>query len=123
MTRRIRLTDAGIMRLKPGKTDYTIRDTVTPGLGVRVRTSGFRGYVFHQGGAGQPRRISLGPVTLKSVRCRWLRKSAQFWRFAALWRDCILSLLSRSYCLFGRLLRCLSLWRAAKRGWKIVWLG
>ncbi len=70
MTRRIRLTDAGIMRLKPGKTDYTVCDTVTPGLGVRVRvrTSGFRGYVFHQGGAGQSRRISLGSVTLKSVR-------------------------------------------------------
>ena len=67
MTRRIRLTDAGIMRLKPGKSDYTVRDTVTPGLGVRVRTSGFRGYVFHAKAAGQTRRISLGPVTLKSV--------------------------------------------------------
>ena len=67
MTRRIRLTDAGIMRLKPAKTDYTVRDTVTPGLGVRVRTSGFRGYVFHMKGTGQTRRLSLGPVTLKSV--------------------------------------------------------
>ena len=67
MTKRKRLTDAGIMRLKPGKCDYTVRDTVTPGLGVRVRTSGFRGYVFHMKGAGQNRRISLGPVTLKSV--------------------------------------------------------
>ncbi len=67
MTKRKRLTDAGIMRLKPGKCDYTVRDTVTPGLGVRVRTSGFRGYVFHMKGAGQNRRISLGPMTLKSV--------------------------------------------------------
>ena len=68
MTRRTRLTDAGVKRLKPGTTDYTVWDTVTPGLGVRVRTTGFRGYVFHhRGGAGNGRRISLGPVTLKRV--------------------------------------------------------
>ncbi len=54
MTRRIRLTDACIMRFKPGETDYTVWDTATPGLGVRVRTSGFRGYVFHQRGPGRP---------------------------------------------------------------------
>ena len=68
MTRRARLTDAGIMRLKPGSKDYTVWDTVTPGLGVRVRTSGFRGYVFHQRGQGSSRRVSLGPVTLKAVQ-------------------------------------------------------
>ena len=68
MTRKTRLTDAGIKRLKPGTADYTVWDTVTPGLGVRVRTSGFRGYVFHQRGERNARRISLGPVTLKSVR-------------------------------------------------------
>ena len=68
MTRRTRLTDAGIMRLKPGNTDYTVWDTVTAGLGVRVRTSGFRGYVFHQRGQESSRRVSLGPVTLKRVR-------------------------------------------------------
>ncbi|MYH56643.1 MAG: tyrosine-type recombinase/integrase [Boseongicola sp. SB0675_bin_26] len=68
MTRRARLTDAGIMRLKPGRKDYTVWDTVTPGLGVRVRTSGFRGYVFHERGHGSSRRVSLGPVTLKGVR-------------------------------------------------------
>ena len=42
MAQRTRLTDAGIMRLKPDCKDYTVWDTVTPGLGVRVRTSGFR---------------------------------------------------------------------------------
>ena len=68
MTRRMRLTDAGIMRLKPDSTDYTVWDTVVAGLGVRVRKSGFRGYVFHQRGPGNARRVSLGPVTLKSVR-------------------------------------------------------
>ena len=67
MTQRTRLTDAGIMRLKPGCKDYTVWDTVTPGLGVRVRTSGFRGYVFHERGQGSSRRVSLGPVALKSV--------------------------------------------------------
>ena len=68
MTRRTRLTDVGIMRLKPGCKDYTIWDTVAPGLGVRVRTSGFRGYVFHERGQGNSRRVSLGPVALKSVQ-------------------------------------------------------
>ncbi len=68
MTQRTRLTDAGIKRLKPGSTDYTVWDTVTPGLGVRVRTTGFRGYVFHQRGQGNSRRVSLGPVTLKHVQ-------------------------------------------------------
>ena len=51
MRRQMRLIDAGIARLKAGKTDYTIWDTVAPGLGIRVRTSGFRGYVFHRRGA------------------------------------------------------------------------
>ena len=68
MAQRTRLTDAGIMRLKPGCKDYTVWDTVTPGLGVRVRTSGFRGYVFHERGPGSSRRVSLGPVTLKGVQ-------------------------------------------------------
>lgn len=68
MANRMRLTDAGIMRLKPGCKDYTVWDTVTPGLGVRVRTSGFRGYVFHERGQGNSRRLSLGPVTLKGVQ-------------------------------------------------------
>ena len=67
MTKRTCLTDTGIRRLKPGSTDYTVWDTVTPGLGVRVRMSGFRGYVFHQRGQGSSIRVSLGPVTLRSV--------------------------------------------------------
>ena len=67
MSRKMRLTKSGIARLKPGEHDYTVWDTITPGLGVRVRKSGFRGFVFHRRGAGQARRVSLGPVTLKSV--------------------------------------------------------
>ena len=40
MTKRMRLTDAGVLRLKPGNTDHVVRDTITPGFGVRVRASG-----------------------------------------------------------------------------------
>lgn len=67
MTQRTRLTDAGIKRFRPGSKDYTVWDTVTPGLGVRIRTSGFRGYVFHQRGQETSRRASLGPVALKTI--------------------------------------------------------
>ncbi len=67
MKRRMRLTDAGIARLMAGWADYTIWDTLAPGLGIRVRTSGFRGYVFHRRGAKMARRVSLGPAALKSV--------------------------------------------------------
>lgn len=67
MTQRTRLTDAGIKRLKPGSTDRTVWDTIVPGLGVRIRTTGFRGYVFHQRGQGGSRRVSLGPAALKGV--------------------------------------------------------
>ena len=63
MTRRMRLADAGIMRLKPGRTDYTVWDTVTPGLGVR--SSGFRGYVFHQRGSGTARSCFRPPPIRK----------------------------------------------------------
>ena len=67
MTKRTRLTDASIKRLKPCDTDYTVWDTVVPGLGVRVRASGFRGYVFHPRGSGSTRRMSLGQTALKGL--------------------------------------------------------
>ena len=66
-TRRIRLTDANAGRFRPGAAEYTIRDTKTPGLGVRVKPSGYRNWVYHGGAAGSPRRHSLGPVGLKTV--------------------------------------------------------
>ena len=68
MTRRMRLSDAGILRLKPGGKEYTVWDTTAPGLGVRVRPAGSRGYVVQQRGPGQNKRISLGSAMLKSVR-------------------------------------------------------
>ena len=66
-TRRIRLTDANAGRLRPGASEYTVRDTKTSGLGVRVKPSGYRTWVYHGSASGSSRRHSLGPVSLKTV--------------------------------------------------------
>ena len=66
-TGRIRLTDANAGRFRPGESEYTIRDTKTLGLGVRVKPSGYRTWVYRSNAAGSPRRHSLGPVSLKTV--------------------------------------------------------
>ena len=63
MNRRTKLTDALIRRLKPGPREYTVRDTVTPSLGVRVHPSGGRAWVHVVEG----RRVSLGPAASKTV--------------------------------------------------------
>ena len=66
-TRKIRLTDANAGKFRPGESEYTVRDTKTPGLGVRVKPSGYRAWVYHGGVSGSPRRYSLGTVGLKTV--------------------------------------------------------
>ena len=66
-TRRIRLTDSNACRFRPSESEYTVRDTKTPGLGVRVKPSGYRTWVYHGSAAGSSRRHSLGPVSLKTV--------------------------------------------------------
>ena len=66
-TRRIRLTDSNAGRFRPGAAEYTVRDTKTAGLGVRIKPSGYRTWVYHGNAAGSPRRHSLGPVGLKTV--------------------------------------------------------
>ena len=66
-TRRIRLTDSNAGRFRPGESEYTVRDTKTSGLGVRVKPSGYRTWVYHGNAAGSPRRYSLGSVSLKTV--------------------------------------------------------
>ena len=66
-TRKTRLTDAGIARLKPATGEYTVRDTHMPNLGVRVRPSGHRGYVYHGKADGRAKRLTLGPAALKTV--------------------------------------------------------
>ena len=61
--KQVRLTDAGIRRLKPGAREYTVRDAWMPSLCVRVQPSGTRTLVCldRQG------KRSLGPTTLLTV--------------------------------------------------------
>ena len=65
--RKMRLTDAAIARLKSRDREYTVWDTRVGGLGVRVRPSGHRGYVYHRNGDGRVTKTTLGPAVLKSV--------------------------------------------------------
>ena len=60
---RIRLTDARIAALRPRKREYTVWDARMAGLGVRVRPSGHRSYIYLRGG----RKASLGPAALKGI--------------------------------------------------------
>lgn len=65
--KRMRLTDAGIARLRPREREYTIWDTRTPGLGVRVRPSGGMSFVLLRKTDGRSTRLSVGSVTSGSV--------------------------------------------------------
>ena len=69
MVRRVRLTDAAVARLRPAAAEYTVRDTETAGLGVRVRPAGGKSYLFHgrAGGETTARKHTLGPVAAWSV--------------------------------------------------------
>ncbi len=60
---RIRLTDAGVRRLRPGVREYTVRDTLVPSLCVRVYPSGTRTFVYQFGEWKQ----SLGPAMLLTI--------------------------------------------------------
>ena len=60
---RMRLTDAGIRRLKPDAREYTVGDTRVPSLHVRVYPSGGRSFVCHFGSWKQ----SLAPAKLMKV--------------------------------------------------------
>ena len=62
-----RLTDANVARLKPAAREYTVWDTRLAGLGVRVRPSGYRGFVYSRRGEDGARRITLGSAALTSV--------------------------------------------------------
>ena len=65
--RKVRLTDAGIARLKPGGTEYIVRDSRTAGLGVRVRPSGHRSFVWHGTVNGRMVRTTIGSAALMTV--------------------------------------------------------
>ena len=64
---RIRLTDAGIARLRSRGREYSVWDTRVAGLGVRVRPSGGASFVLLRKVGGRSRRISLGPITARGV--------------------------------------------------------
>ena len=64
---RMRLTDAAVDRLRPREKEYTVWDTRLAGLGVRVRPGGGKSYVLLQRSGGRSRRVSLGPVSLRTV--------------------------------------------------------
>ena len=44
--KRRRLTDANVAKLAPSAREYTVWDTRQAGLGVRVRPSGHRSFVY-----------------------------------------------------------------------------
>lgn len=67
MTRRKRLTDAGIERLRPSRKEYTVWDTQVAGLGVRVRPSGYRSYVWQGHVSGAAVRVTIGSAALGTV--------------------------------------------------------
>ena len=64
---RKKLTDAAIARLRPREREYTVWDTRVAGLGVRVRPSGGRSWVLLFDMGGRTKRVSLGPVGVKSL--------------------------------------------------------
>ena len=67
MPRRKRLTDAGIARLTPEAREYTVWDMNIAGLGVRVRPSGSKTWVYHRKTSEGMRKISFGPAGLRKV--------------------------------------------------------
>ena len=65
--KRTKLTDAAVARFRPREREYTVWDSRAPGLGVRVRPTGGRNWVLLLDAGGRTKRVSLGPVALKSV--------------------------------------------------------
>ncbi|MDE0342084.1 MAG: tyrosine-type recombinase/integrase [Deltaproteobacteria bacterium] len=65
--RKVRLTDASIGKLKSATTEYAVWDSEVPGLGVRVRPSGHRSFVWHGRVQGEPVRATVGPAALMTV--------------------------------------------------------
>ena len=64
---RMRLTDAAIARLRPEEREFTVWDTRTPGLGVRVRPTGGKSFILLSKTDGRSRRIALGAAASRSV--------------------------------------------------------
>ena len=64
---RRRLTDANVAKLAPAAREYTVWDRRHAGLGVRIRSSGHRSFVYWRKGKGGARRVTLGLAALMSV--------------------------------------------------------
>jgi len=67
MPKRKRLTDAGIARLRAEDREYTVWDTGVASLGVRVRPSGSRTFIYHRKTDRGVRKMSFGPAALCKV--------------------------------------------------------
>ena len=65
--KKVRLTDASVARLRPGGTEYIVRDIRVAGLGVRVRPSGHRSFVWHGTVNGKAMRLTVGSAALMTV--------------------------------------------------------
>ena len=63
----MKLTDSAIARFRPREREYTVWDSRVPGLGVRVRPTGGRSWVLLLDTGGRTKRVSLGPVSTKTV--------------------------------------------------------
>ena len=61
------MTDAGVARLRPEEREYTVRDTVVAGLGVRVRPSGSRTFIYHRKTDRGVKKMSFGPAGIRKV--------------------------------------------------------
>ncbi len=64
---RVKLTDRAVVHLRPREREFTVWDSQVTGLGVRVRPTGGRSWVLLEDIGGRARRVSLGPVPLKTV--------------------------------------------------------
>ncbi len=67
MPERKRLTDAGIAKLRAQAREYTVWDMQVAGLGVRVRPSGSRTFIYHRKTDAGVRKMSFGPALLRKV--------------------------------------------------------
>ena len=65
--KRKRLTDANVEKLAVSAREYTLWDTRHAGLGVRVRPSGHRSFVYWRKGQDGAHRITLGSAALMKV--------------------------------------------------------
>ena len=64
---KVRLTDTVVRKLRPGGTEYIVRDIRVAGLGVRVRPSGHRSFVWHGTVNGRMVRTTIGTAALMTV--------------------------------------------------------